>query len=64
MTIGAYLGFTPAAQAGHPLVHPGHRHLPIVFLALHFSSPGDPGNANGPMIPNYVQPKRSPFTGG
>jgi hypothetical protein len=36
--------------------------VPIVFLALHFSSPGDPGNANGPVIPNYVQPKRSPFT--
>ena len=36
--------------------------IPIVFLALHFSSPGDPGNANGPVIPNYVQPKRSPFT--
>ena len=36
--------------------------IPIAWLAWHFSTPGDPGNANGPEIPDYVQPKRSPFT--
>jgi hypothetical protein len=36
--------------------------IPIVYLAVHFSTSGNPGNANGPVIPNYVQPKRSPFT--
>jgi hypothetical protein len=36
--------------------------VPIAWLAWHFSTPGNPRNANGPVIPNYVQPKRSPFT--
>lgn len=36
--------------------------LPVAWLAWHFSTPGDPENANGPVIANYVQPKRSPFT--
>jgi hypothetical protein len=36
--------------------------VPIALIAWHFSTPGDPENANGPVIPNYVQPKRSPFT--
>jgi hypothetical protein len=36
--------------------------IPIGWLAWHLSTPGDPENANGPEIPNYVQPKRSPFT--
>jgi hypothetical protein len=36
--------------------------LPIAWLAWHFSTPGNPRNANGPEIPNYVQPTRSPFT--
>jgi hypothetical protein len=35
---------------------------PIVYLAIHFSTPGKPQNANGPVIPNYAQPKPSPFT--
>jgi len=36
--------------------------VPLVFLAVHYSNPGDPGNANGPEVPDYVQPKASPFT--
>ena len=36
--------------------------IPIAWIAIHFSTSGNPGNANGPEIPNYVQPKRSPFT--
>jgi hypothetical protein len=36
--------------------------VPVVFLAIHYSNPGDPGNATGPEIPDYVQPKASPFT--
>lgn len=36
--------------------------VPIAWLAWHFSTPGNPRNANGPVIPNYVQPKRSPST--
>jgi hypothetical protein len=36
--------------------------VPLGYLAVHYSNPGDPGNANGPEIPDYVQPKNSPFT--
>lgn len=36
--------------------------VPIALLAWHFSTPGNPQNANGPVIPNYVQPKKSRFT--
>lgn len=36
--------------------------VPAAWLAWHFSSSGNPRNANGPEIPNYVQPKPSPFT--
>jgi hypothetical protein len=36
--------------------------VPIVFVAIHYSNPGDPGNANGPEVADYVQPKNSPFT--
>ena len=36
--------------------------VPLVFVAIHYSNPGDPGNANGPEIADYVQPKNSPFT--
>jgi hypothetical protein len=36
--------------------------IPIALIAWHFSTPGDPENANGPEIPDYVQPKASPFT--
>jgi hypothetical protein len=37
---------------------------PLVFLAVHFSSPGDPGNANGPLVnePGNAVPKAVPFT--
>jgi hypothetical protein len=36
--------------------------VPLVFLGIHLSSPGDPGNANGPEVPGYVQPKSVRFT--
>jgi hypothetical protein len=36
--------------------------IPIVFVAIHYSDPGDPGDANGPEVADYVQPKNSPFT--
>jgi hypothetical protein len=38
--------------------------VPLIFLAVHFSSPGDPGNANGPLVnePGNAQPKPAPFT--
>jgi hypothetical protein len=35
---------------------------PLIFLGIHYSSPGNPGNANGPEVPNYTQPKKAPFT--
>jgi hypothetical protein len=36
---------------------------PLIFLAVHFSSPGNPGNATGPEIKeNNSQPKKAPFT--
>lgn len=35
---------------------------PLIYLGVHFSSPGNPGNANGPTIPDYKQPKTSRFT--
>lgn len=36
--------------------------IPLVYIGIRLSSPGKPENANGPEVPNYVQPKRSPFT--
>jgi hypothetical protein len=36
--------------------------VPLGYLAVHYSNSGDPGNANGPVVPDYVQPKASPFT--
>jgi hypothetical protein len=36
--------------------------IPLVYLGIRLSSPGNPGNANGPEVANYVQPKNSPFT--
>ena len=36
--------------------------VPIAFVAIHYSDPGDPGSANGPEVADYVQPKNSPFT--
>jgi hypothetical protein len=35
---------------------------PLIFLGVHFSTPGSQENANGPTIPDYVQPKKAPFT--
>jgi hypothetical protein len=36
--------------------------VPVGYLAVHYSNPGDPGGATGPEVPDYVQPKNSPFT--
>lgn len=37
---------------------------PLIFLAVHFSNAGDPGNANGPLVnePGNSVPKAVPFT--
>ena len=36
---------------------------PLIFLGVHFSSAGDPGNANGPVVQeDNSQPKKAPFT--
>ncbi|HZE29096.1 MAG TPA: hypothetical protein VE055_03285 [Gaiellaceae bacterium] len=35
---------------------------PLIFLGVHFSSPGNPGNANGPEVKqDNSQPKPAPF---
>jgi len=38
--------------------------VPLIFLGVHFSDPGDPQNANGPSVslPGYEQPKPARFT--
>jgi len=39
--------------------------VPLVFLGVHFSSPGSPGNATGPNVDEsrfYRRPKHVPFT--
>ncbi len=36
--------------------------VPVGYLAVHYSNPGDPGDATGPEVPDYVQPTKSPFT--
>jgi hypothetical protein len=36
--------------------------FPLTYLGIHYSNGGNPENANGPQVANYVQPKRSPFT--
>ena len=36
--------------------------FPLAYLGIHYSTGGNPENANGPVVANYVQPKRSPFT--
>jgi hypothetical protein len=41
-----------------PLVLAG----PLIYLGVHFSSPGNPGNASGPTVPDYKQPVRARFT--
>lgn len=35
---------------------------PLIYLGVRFSNPGNPENANGPTVPNYVQPKHARFT--
>jgi hypothetical protein len=36
--------------------------IPLIYLGVHLSTPGNPGNANGPTIPDYKQPKKARFT--
>lgn len=36
--------------------------VPLGYLAVHYSNPGDPRGASGPEVPDYVPPKNSPFT--
>lgn len=38
--------------------------VPLIYLGVHLSSPGNPGNATGPNVnvPGYAQPKNVPFT--
>jgi hypothetical protein len=38
--------------------------IPLIILGIHYSTPGNPGNATGPNInvPGYSQPKNAPFT--
>ncbi len=38
--------------------------IPLIYLGVHFSSPGNPGQATGRAVnePGYAQPKRAPFT--
>jgi hypothetical protein len=35
---------------------------PLIYLGVHLSTPGNPGNANGPVVPDYKEPKRARFT--
>lgn len=36
--------------------------IPLIYIGARLSTPGKPENANGPEVPDYVQPKKSPFT--
>jgi hypothetical protein len=36
--------------------------VPLAYLGIHYSTGGSNESANGPEVPNYVQPKHSPFT--
>jgi hypothetical protein len=36
--------------------------IPLIWLGIHLSTPGNPGNANGPTVPDYKQPKKGRFT--
>jgi hypothetical protein len=36
--------------------------VPLIYVGVHLSTPGNPGNANGPTIPDYKQPKKGRFT--
>lgn len=35
---------------------------PLVYLGVHYSTPGDPFDPTGAEVPDYVEPKPSPFT--
>lgn len=35
---------------------------PLIYLGVHFSTPGNPGNPTGPAVTDYQQPKAVPFT--
>jgi hypothetical protein len=38
---------------------------PLIYLGVHYSTPGDPGNPSGPAVaggPSYAEPKPAPFT--
>jgi hypothetical protein len=35
---------------------------PLIYLGVHLSTPGNPGNANGPTVPNYKAPTPARFT--
>jgi hypothetical protein len=35
---------------------------PLIYLGVHYSSAGSSGEATGPVIPDYVQPTKAPFT--
>ena len=34
----------------------------LIFLGVHYSNPGNPGNANGPEVAGYTPPKHAAFT--
>jgi hypothetical protein len=36
--------------------------IPAIYVGARLSTSGNPENANGPEVPDYAQPKRSPFT--
>ena len=36
--------------------------VPLIYLGVHLSTSGNPGNANGPTVPDYKQPKKARFT--
>jgi hypothetical protein len=36
--------------------------VPLIYLGIHFSSPGNPETATGPEFAAPVEPKRAPFT--
>ncbi len=43
---------------GLPLLLAG----PLIYLGVSLSTPGNPGNANGPTVPNYKEPVPARFT--
>jgi hypothetical protein len=53
----------PAAQA-FDFRGCGRSRDPLIYLGVHFSSPGSKGVAYGPavVVPSYSEPKQVPFT--